>query len=330
MAKTKKQTGDSSFSALSDALSKKFGEGAVLQGDQILDTPRITTGSLGLDVATGGGWGRGRIIEIYGPESSGKSTLCILAAVATQQRKEKVAIIDAEHAFDREYAIKLGLDMSEVMISQPDNGEMAFEIALMLVNSGQISLLVIDSVAALVPRVIIEGEMDQSHMGVHARLMSKGLSKLVSAANNTGTTVIFTNQMRDKIGVMFGSPETTTGGNAMKFYASIRVDLRASKGNEKDGERLDSRVTCKVVKNKLAAPFKKCQFTIVYGKGIDRIEEIFELSVLNEVIQQSGSWYSYGETKLGQGQDKIITMLRDNPELVEELEGIVKELYDLK
>lgn len=331
MGKKQDLVGMDGFQELSNAVNKKYGQGAIIIGDEVLDTPRISTGSLGLDIATGGGWGRGRIHEIFGPESSGKSTLCYLTLVEAQKRGEGVAFVDAEHAFDREYAVKLGLDMSKLIISQPDHGEMGLDIAEMLISSGKVSVCIIDSVAALTPLSEIEGEMDQASVGTQARMMSKGLRKLTATVNKTGTVLIFTNQLRHKIGVMFGNPETTPGGQALKFYASIRVDMRGTKGHDDaDGQRMDSKVNCKVIKNKLAAPFQKCTFDIVFGKGIDRIGEILEFAIVNDVITQNGAWFSYGETKLGHGRDKVSIMLNDNPELLEELEGKIKFLYDLK
>lgn len=312
-----------------DKLDKTYGKGAVMKmGDSVVeDVEVIPTGSIGLDIALGvGGYPRGRVIEIYGPESSGKTTLTLHAMAEAQKAGGIAAFIDAEHAFDRFYAEKLGVDIDNLIISQPDHGEQALEIADNLIRSGAIDIVVIDSVAALTPKSEIEGEMGDSKMGLHARLMSQALRKLTSSISKTKSTVIFINQLREKIGVMFGNPETTTGGNALKFYASVRLDIRRStqiKGN--DGEASGNKTRVKVVKNKVAPPFKTTEFDIMYGMGISRIGEILDLGVEYEIIKKSGSWFSYGDTKLGQGRDAVKTILQDNPELLEELEIKIKE-----
>lgn len=310
-----------------DKLDKTYGKGTVMKmGDQAIDEiESIPTGSLGLDVALGvGGYPRGRVIEIFGPESSGKTTLTLHAMAEVQKQGGIAAFIDAEHAFDRTYAQNLGVDIDNLIISQPDHGEQALEIADNLIRSGAIDLVIIDSVAALTPKSEIEGEMGDSKMGLHARLMSQALRKLTGAIHKTNCTVIFINQLREKIGVMFGNPETTTGGNALKFYASIRLDIR--KGTQiKDGDTsMGNRTKVKVVKNKVAPPFKIAEFDVLYGEGISKIGEIIDLGVEFNIINKSGSWFSYGETKLGQGRDGVKKILQDNPELAEELEGKIK------
>ena len=310
-----------------DKLDKTYGKGTVMKmGDQAIDEiESIPTGSLGLDVALGvGGYPRGRVVEIFGPESSGKTTLTLHAMAEVQKQGGIAAFIDAEHAFDRTYAQNLGVDIDILIISQPDHGEQALEIADNLIRSGAIDLVIIDSVAALTPKSEIEGEMGDSKMGLHARLMSQALRKLTGAIHKTNCTVIFINQLREKIGVMFGNPETTTGGNALKFYASIRLDIR--KGTQiKDGDTsMGNRTKVKVVKNKVAPPFKIAEFDVLYGEGISKIGEIIDLGVEFNIINKSGSWFSYGETKLGQGRDGVKKILQDNPELAEELEGKIK------
>lgn len=316
-----------------DKLDKTYGKGAVMKlGDQaVQEVESISTGSLGLDIALGaGGYPKGRIIEIYGPESSGKTTLTLHAIAESQKAGGIAAFIDAEHAFDRGYAEKLGVDIENLIISQPDNGEQALEIADNLIRSGAIDIVVIDSVAALTPKSEIEGEMGDSKMGLHARLMSQALRKLTGSISKTHCTVIFINQLREKIGVMFGNPETTTGGNALKFYASVRLDIRRStqiKGT--DGEAQGNRTRVKVVKNKVAPPFKTAEFDIMYGSGISKVGEIIDLGVDYEIIKKSGSWFSYGETKLGQGRDAVKALLMDNPELFDELEQKIKEAIAL-
>jgi len=311
-----------------DKIEKSYGKGSIMKlGDRVVeDVPSISSGSIGLDIAMGvGGYPKGRIIEIYGPESSGKTTLAIHAIAEAQKAGGIAAIIDAEHAFDPGYATKLGVDINELLISQPDNGEQALEIADNLIRSGAVDIIVIDSVAALTPKAEIEGEMGDSKMGLQARLMSQALRKLTANINRTKTCVIFINQLREKIGVMFGNPETTTGGNALKFYASVRLDIRRI-GQIKDGEEAQGNHTrVKVVKNKVAPPFKKAEFDIMYGEGISKTGEIVDLGVELNVIKKSGSWFSYGETKLGQGRESVKSVLRDNPELAQELEAKIFE-----
>ncbi|MBS4058556.1 MAG: recombinase RecA [Bacteroidetes bacterium] len=309
-------------------LEKTYGKGAIMKlGDSAIEkTEFISTGSIGLDSALGiGGLPKGRVVEIYGPESSGKTTLALHVIAEAQKSGGIAAFIDAEHAFDRFYAQKLGVDIQNLLVSQPDNGEQALEIADHLIRSAAIDVVVIDSVAALTPKSEIEGEMGDSKMGLQARLMSQALRKLTANISRTGSICIFINQLREKIGVMFGNPETTTGGNALKFYASVRLDIR--KVNQiKEGENITgNRVKVKVVKNKVAPPFKKAEFDIVYGEGISKIGEIIDLGVEFNIIKKSGSWFSYGETKLGQGRDAVKTLLTDNPDLCEDLEGKIRE-----
>jgi len=310
-----------------DKIEKGYGKGTIMKmGDEAIeDVPVISSGSIGLDIALGvGGFPRGRVIEIYGPESSGKTTLAIHAIAEAQKNGGIAAFIDAEHAFDRFYAKKLGVDIENLYISQPDNGEQALEIADHLIRSGAIDIVVIDSVAALTPKSEIEGEMGDSKMGLQARLMSQALRKLTANINRTNTTCFFINQLREKIGVMFGNPETTTGGNALKFYASVRIDIRRI-GQIKDGEDIQgNRTRVKVVKNKLAPPFRKAEFDILYGEGISKAGELIDLGVDMEILKKSGSWFSYGETRLGQGRDAVKNLLRDNPELSEEIEEKIK------
>ena len=310
-----------------DKLDKTYGKGTVMKmGDKAIEeVETISSGSLGIDLALGvGGYPRGRIIEIYGPESSGKTTLTLHAIAEAQKAGGIAAFIDAEHAFDRNYAEKLGVDIENLIISQPDNGEQALEIAENLIRSGAIDIVVIDSVAALTPKSEIEGEMGDSKMGLHARLMSQALRKLTGTISKTNCTVFFINQLREKIGVMFGNPETTTGGNALKFYASIRLDIRRST-QIKDGDNvLGNRTKVKVVKNKVAPPFKIAEFDIMYGEGISKTGEILDLAVEFEIIKKAGSWFSYGETKLGQGRDAVKSLIKDNPELADELEEKIK------
>ena len=314
--------------AAMDKIEKNFGKGSIMKlGDErIQDVEVIPTGSVGLNYALGvGGYPKGRIIEIYGPESSGKTTLAIHAIAEAQKAGGIAAIIDAEHAFDRFYAAKLGVDVDNLWISQPDNGEQALEIAEQLIRSSAIDIIVIDSVAALTPKAEIEGDMGDNKVGLQARLMSQALRKLTSAISKTNTTCIFINQLREKIGVMFGSPETTTGGNALKFYASVRIDLRPG-SPIKDGENILGKQTkVKVVKNKVAPPFRRAEFDIMFGEGISRAGEIIDLGVAHNIIKKSGSWFSYNETKLGQGRDAAKQMVIDNPELAEELEGLIME-----
>ncbi|ASV30136.1 recombinase RecA [Maribacter cobaltidurans] len=312
-----------------DKLDKTYGKGAVMKmGDSVVeDVEVIPSGSLGLDIALGvGGYPRGRVIEIYGPESSGKTTLTLHAIAEAQKKGGIAAFIDAEHAFDRFYAQKLGVDIDNLIISQPDNGEQALEIADNLIRSGAIDIVIIDSVAALTPKSEIEGEMGDSKMGLHARLMSQALRKLTSSISKTHCTVIFINQLREKIGVMFGNPETTTGGNALKFYASVRLDIRRSTQiKDTDGNVQGNKTRVKVVKNKVAPPFRTTEFDIMYGEGISKVGEIIDLGVEYEIIKKSGSWFSYGDTKLGQGRDAVKTLLLDNPELLEELDGKIRD-----
>jgi len=312
-----------------DKLEKTYGKGTImkLSDEKVLDIPVIPTGSLSLDMALGvGGIPRGRIIEVYGPESSGKTTLAMHCIAEAQRQGGLAAFIDAEHAFDKIYAEKLGIDTENLLISQPDNGEQALEIAEHLIRSGAIDIIVIDSVAALVPRGELEGEMGDSKMGLQARLMSQALRKLTGTINKTGCSCIFINQLREKIGVMFGNPETTTGGNALKFYASIRLDIRRiGQIKESADNVLGNRTRVKVVKNKVAPPFKVVEFDIMYGKGISKSGEIVDIGVELDVVQKSGSWFSYDGNKLGQGRDAVKTLIEDNPELMEELEAKIKE-----
>ncbi len=310
-----------------DKLDKAYGKGTVMKmGDKAVEeVETISSGSLGLDLALGvNGYPRGRVIEIYGPESSGKTTLTLHAIAETQKAGGIAAFIDAEHAFDRNYAEKLGVDIENLIISQPDNGEQALEITENLIRSGAIDIVVIDSVAALTPKSEIEGEMGDSKMGLHARLMSQALRKLTGTISKTNCTVFFINQLREKIGVMFGNPETTTGGNALKFYASIRLDIRRS-SQIKDGDNvIGNRTKIKVVKNKVAPPFKTAEFDIMYGEGVSKTGEILDLAVEFEIIKKAGSWFSYGDTKLGQGRDAVKVLIKDNPELADELELKIK------
>lgn len=312
-----------------DKLEKTYGKGTImkLNDQKVLDVPVISTGSLSLDMALGvGGIPRGRIIEVYGPESSGKTTLAMHCIAEAQKQGGLAAFIDAEHAFDKIYAEKLGIDTENLLISQPDNGEQALEIAEHLIRSGAIDIIVIDSVAALVPRGELEGEMGDSKMGLQARLMSQALRKLTGTINKTGCSCIFINQLREKIGVMFGNPETTTGGNALKFYSSIRLDIRRiGQIKESADNIMGNRTRVKVVKNKVAPPFKVVEFDIMYGKGISKSGEIVDIGVELDVIQKSGSWFSYDGNKLGQGRDAVKLLIEDNPELMEELEKKIKE-----
>lgn len=313
-----------------DKLDKAYGKGTVMRmsDSPIQDVEAIPSGSLGLDIALGvGGYPRGRVIEIYGPESSGKTTLTLHAIAEAQKAGGIAAFIDAEHAFDRFYAQKLGIDVDNLIMSQPDNGEQALEIADNLIRSGAIDIVVIDSVAALTPKSEIEGEMGDSKMGLHARLMSQALRKLTASISKTNCTVIFINQLREKIGVMFGNPETTTGGNALKFYASVRLDIRRSTQiKETDGNVTGNKTKVKVVKNKVAPPFKTAEFDIMYGEGISKVGEILDIAVEHEIIKKSGSWFSYEDTKLGQGRDAVKAIIKDNPELQDELELKIKEI----
>ena len=313
-----------------DKLDKTYGKGTVMKmGDSPDESVEsISSGSLGLDIALGvGGYPKGRVIEIYGPESSGKTTLTLHAIAECQKKGGIAAFIDAEHAFDRFYAEKLGIDIENLIISQPDHGEQALEIADNLIRSGAIDMVVIDSVAALTPKSEIEGEMGDSKMGLHARLMSQALRKLTGSISKTNCTVMFINQLREKIGIMFGNPETTTGGNALKFYASIRLDIRRSTQiKNSDGVVMGNKTRVKIVKNKVAPPFKLAEFDIMYGEGISKVGEIIDHAVEAEIINKSGSWFSYEGTKLGQGRDSVKNILKDNPELMETLETKLKEV----
>jgi len=313
-----------------DKLDKAYGKGTVMKmsDSPVQDVDAIPSGSLGLDIALGvGGYPRGRVIEIYGPESSGKTTLTLHAIAEAQKAGGIAAFIDAEHAFDRFYAENLGIDIDNLIISQPDNGEQALEIADNLIRSGAIDIVVVDSVAALTPKSEIEGEMGDSKMGLHARLMSQALRKLTGSISKTNCTVIFINQLREKIGVMFGNPETTTGGNALKFYASVRLDIRRSTQiKETSGNVIGNKTRVKVVKNKVAPPFKMAEFDIMYGEGISKVGEILDIAVEHEIVKKSGSWFSYDDTKLGQGRDAVKALIKDNPELQDELENKIKEI----
>jgi recombination protein RecA len=312
-----------------DKLDKTYGKGTVMKmSDQsVVNVDAISSGSLGLDLALGvGGYPRGRVVEIYGPESSGKTTLTLHAIAEAQKKGGIAAFIDAEHAFDRTYAQDLGIDIDNLIISQPDHGEQALEITDNLIRSGAIDIIVIDSVAALTPKSEIEGEMGDSKMGLHARLMSQALRKLTSSISKTNCTVIFINQLREKIGVMFGNPETTTGGNALKFYCSVRLDIRRSTQiKDNNSEVRGNKTRVKVVKNKVAPPFKTAEFDIMYGQGISKVGEIIDIGVDYEIIKKAGSWYSYEDTKLGQGRDAVKTLLLENPDLMDELEAKIKE-----
>lgn len=331
MANEKKEINKEKLKALELTLGKiekDFGKGTIMKlGDRpVEDVQVIPTGSISLDNALGiGGFPRGRVIEIYGPEASGKTTLALHAIAQAQKSGGIAAIVDAEHAFDRFYAEKLGVDTENLLISQPDNGEQALEVADHLIRSGALDIVVIDSVAALTPKAEIEGEMGDSKMGLQARLMSQALRKLTANINKTNTSCIFINQLRDKIGVMFGNPETTTGGNALKFYASIRVDIRRISQIKEGEDTTGSRTRVKIVKNKLAPPFRKAEFDIIFGEGISRTGEVIDLGVDHGIINKSGSWFSYGETRLGQGRESVRQILADNPELLDELTDKIKE-----
>lgn len=311
-----------------DKIDKAYGKGTImkLSDERVVDVPAVSTGSLGLDIALGiGGIPKGRIIEVYGPESSGKTTLSMHCIAEAQKKGGLAAFIDAEHAFDRVYAEKLGIDTDNLLISQPDNGEQALEIADHLIRSGAIDIIVIDSVAALTPKAELEGDMGDSRMGLQARLMSQALRKLTGAINKSGCSCIFINQLREKIGVMFGNPETTTGGNALKFYASVRLDIRrVTQIKEGPDNIIGNRTRVKVVKNKVAPPFKKVEFDIMYGEGISKVGEILDLGVELDIVGKSGSWFSYEGNKLGQGRDAVKTVIKDNPELMDEIEAKIR------
>ncbi|HIP36883.1 MAG TPA: recombinase RecA [Crocinitomix sp.] len=316
-----------------DKLEKSYGKGSIMRlGDNpVVDIDVIPSGSLTLDLALGiKGYPKGRIVEIFGPESSGKTTLAIHAIAEAQKKGGIAAFIDAEHAFDQFYAAKLGVDVENLYVAQPDNGEQALEIADNLIRSGAIDIIVIDSVAALTPRAEIEGEMGDSQMGLQARLMSKALRKLTGSINKANTTCIFINQLREKIGVMFGNPETTTGGNALKFYSSVRIDIRRSSQIKDGDEVIGNRTKVKIVKNKVAPPFRKAEFDIMYGGGISKVGEILDIAVDMGIVKKSGSWFSYGDTKLGQGRDAVKNIISDNPELMEELEAKIYEQLEKK
>ncbi len=331
MSKERKEINKDKLKALEVTLGKiekDFGKGTIMKlGDHAIENIQvISTGSIGLDAALGiGGFPRGRVIEIYGPEASGKTTLAIHAIAEAQKNGGIAAIIDAEHTFDRNYAEKLGVDVENLLISQPDNGEQALEITDNLIRSGALDIVVIDSVAALTPKAEIEGEMGDSKMGLQARLMSQALRKLTANISKTNTSCVFINQLREKIGVMFGNPETTTGGNALKFYASVRVDIRRTNQIKEGEEIIGNRTRVKIVKNKLAPPFRKADFDILYGEGISQLGEIVDLGTDFNIIKKSGSWFSYGDTKIGQGRDAVKQILKDNPELYEELKAKVQE-----
>ena len=332
MSKDQKENNLEKLKALQltlDKIEKSYGKGTIMKlGDApVEEMPSISTGSIALDAALGvNGLPKGRVVEIYGPESSGKTTLALHAVAESQKQGGIAAFIDAEHAFDRYYAQKLGVNIDDLLVSQPDNGEQALEIAENLIRSGAIDIIVIDSVAALTPRSEIEGEMGDSKVGLQARLMSQALRKLTSTISKTGCCCIFINQLREKIGVMFGNPETTTGGNALKFYASIRIDIRRVSQIKENDSAVGNRVRVKVVKNKVAPPFRQAEFDIIFGEGISKTGEIVDLGVDYNIIKKSGSWFSYGDTKLGQGRDAVKKLLLDNPELAEELEGKVRDI----
>lgn len=316
------------LNAVMEKIEKDFGKGSIMRmnSQEVSDVPVIPTGSITLDIALGvGGYPKGRVVEIYGPESSGKTTLAIHAIAEAQKAGGIAAIIDAEHAFDRFYAEKLGVDVENLWISQPDSGEQALEIADQLIRSSAVDIVVIDSVAALTPKAELEGDMGDSKMGLQARLMSQALRKLTATISKTNTTCIFINQLRDKIGVMFGNPETTTGGNALKFYASVRLDIRRISQLKDGDEVIGNQTRVKVVKNKVAPPFRKAEFDIMFGEGISRSGEIIDLGVDKGIIKKSGSWFSYGDTKLGQGRDAAKKCVEDNPELADELEAAIME-----
>ena len=328
MADENKEAKLKALQAAMSKIEKDFGKGSIMKlgEDKVENIDVIPTGSLGLDLALGvGGYPKGRIIEIYGPESSGKTTLAIHAIAEAQKLGGIAAFIDAEHAFDRFYATNLGVDIDELLISQPDNGEQALQIADQLISSAAVDIIVIDSVAALTPKAEIEGDMGENKVGLQARLMSQALRKLTSTIAKTNTTCIFINQLREKIGVMFGNPETTTGGNALKFYASVRIDVRKSTAIKDGDEILGNLTKVKVVKNKVAPPFRRCEFDIMFGEGISKVGEILDIAIDKGIVKKSGSWFSYGNSKLAQGRDAVLALLKDNPELCEEIEAKVRE-----
>ncbi len=324
---------ENALKAATDQIQKQFGKGAIMRlGDRptLLESGVVPTGSIALDIALGvGGIPRGRIIEIYGPEASGKTTLALHIMAEAQQLDGRVAIIDAEHALDPEYAAKLGINTQELLVAQPDTGEQALDIAEVLVRSGALDVIVIDSVAALVPKAEIEGEMGDNHVGLHARLMSKALRKLTAVTAHGNTALIFINQIREKIGVMFGNPETTTGGRALKFFASMRIEVRRVDSIKSGTDQIGNLVVAKVVKNKLAPPFKKAEFDIIFGEGISKTGNLLDLAVEAKIVGKSGSWYTMGEEKLGQGRENAKTFLKDNPELLQQLEHKIRELHNL-
>lgn len=336
MSKDQKENNQERLKALQltiDKIEKSYGKGAIMKlGDApVEEMASISTGSIGLDLALGiNGLPKGRVVEIYGPESSGKTTLALHAIAQAQKQGGIAAFVDAEHAFDRFYAQKLGINIDELLVSQPDNGEQALEITENLIRSGAIDIIVIDSVAALTPRSEIEGEMGDSKVGLQARLMSQALRKLTSTISKTGCCCIFINQLREKIGVMFGNPETTTGGNALKFYASIRLDIRRVSQIKENENIVGNHVRVKVVKNKVAPPFRQAEFDIIYGEGISRLGEIVDMGVEQNIIKKSGSWFSYADTKLGQGREAVKKLLNDNPELADELEAKIREVIAIK
>ncbi|MBR1516579.1 MAG: recombinase RecA [Bacteroidales bacterium] len=315
-----------------DKIEKSYGKGSIMKlGDRPEDVEAISTGSISLDAALGvGGFPKGRIVEIYGPESSGKTTLAIHAIAEAQKKGGIAAFIDAEHAFDSTYAKKLGVDIANLLVSQPDNGEQALEIADNLIRSGAIDIIVIDSVAALTPKAEIDGEMGESKMGLQARLMSQALRKLTATISKTKCCCIFINQLREKLGVLFGNPETTTGGNALKFYASVRIDIRRTQAIKDGDQNIGNRVKIKIVKNKVAPPFRFCEVDLMFGEGISKIGEIIDLGVQYEIIRKSGSWFSYGDSKLAQGREALKQLLRDNPELADELEAKIRQAMATK
>lgn len=320
------------FSVIAE-IEKTYGKGAAIVGNQVLEVPKISSGSLSLDIALGGGYGEGRIVELYGPESAGKTLLAVTGAIQAQKKypEKYVVIIDAEHAIDTEFCKKLGLDTDKVIINQPDSGEMGFAVLEKLIESRQVSFAIVDSVAAMVPKAELEADMDQQQMGLQARMMSKGLRKLTGVISNTKTTVLFINQLRDKIGVMFGNPETTAGGNALKFYASQRIDVRKKIGTQKDdaGDILNTEINCKVVKNKLAPPFRKAEIMNIFNVGIDPSYDVLNLGVELGLIKRSGSWFAVEDSKIGQGKENAIQTLKENPDLYDSIESAIRKHYNI-